>query len=55
MHRDLFQQLAAHSAGGAVQRQLQLGNADLAAANLAKEAEIAELRNQIAIIRCLLS
>lgn len=52
MHRDLLQQLAAQSASGAVQRQLRLGNADLAAANLARESEIAELRNQIAIIRC---
>jgi hypothetical protein len=52
VHRDLLQQLAAQSASGAVQRQLRLGNADLAAANLARESEIAELRNQIAIIRC---
>lgn len=51
-HRDLLQRLAAQSASGAVQRQLRLGNADLAAANLARESEIAELRNQIAIIRC---
>jgi ESCRT-I complex subunit VPS37 len=50
-YRDLLQQLAAQSASGAVQRQLRLGNADLAAANLARESEIAELRNQIAIIR----
>jgi hypothetical protein len=53
LRRDLLLQLAAQSDSGAVQRQLRLGNADLANANLAKEAEIAELRNQIAIIRCL--
>lgn len=50
--RELVQRLASQSASGAVQRQLRLGNADLANANLAKEGEIAELRNQIAIIRC---
>ncbi len=49
--RELVQRLASQSASGAVQRQLRLGNADLANANLAKEGEIAELRNQIAIIR----
>lgn len=49
--RDLVQRRTASSASGAVQRQLQLGNVDLASANLAKEGEIAELRNQIAIIR----
>lgn len=49
-----MQRLAAQSASSAVQRQLRLGNADLAGANLGKEGEIAELRNQIAIIRHLL-
>lgn len=35
-----------------VQQQLQEGNRDLAAANLSRESELRELRNQIAIVRC---
>mmetsp|Transcript_17776 Transcript_17776/g.53527 ORF Transcript_17776/g.53527 Transcript_17776/m.53527 type:complete len:343 (+) Transcript_17776:205-1233(+) len=50
-YRELVAKIAASPARSGVQRQLRLGNADLAAANLAHESEIAELRNQIAIIR----
>lgn len=35
-----------------VQAQLRKGNADLARGTLAREADLSELRNQIAIIRC---
>ena len=35
-----------------VQQQLQASNAQLAKNNLAQEEVLAELRNQIAIIRC---
>lgn len=43
---------AANLSRGGVQRQLRTGNADLASANITRESEIAELRNQSAIIRC---
>lgn len=35
-----------------MQAQLRKGNADLARGTLAREADLSELRNQIAIIRC---
>ncbi len=35
-----------------VQAQLRKGNADVARGTLGREAELSELRNQIAIIRC---
>ena len=49
--RELVARMATNPSRGGVQRQLRTGNADLAAANIARESEIAELRNQIAIIR----
>lgn len=50
--RELAQQLAAMSKQeSGCQRQLQTGNIELAEANLSRESELADLRNQIAMIR----
>lgn len=48
----LVHRLAADSQVRQVARQLAAGNADMARANLEREAEMGEIRNQIAIIRC---
>lgn len=50
--RRLVQQEAAKLEVARVQQQLQEGNRELAIANLSRESELGELRNQIAIVRC---
>lgn len=50
-YRELTRQIATGSQQDNCQRQLKAGNVELAEANLSRESELADLRNQIAMIR----